>query len=133
VEVGADASHLNNRIPYARYFNAFIKPELNHGYLTIPQAALDGKQFPYARGKGLGGSSLIYFMVYTRGGSADYNRWPELVGDDDWRWEKTKERFQKVRYMIKASVSRVTDFVFVRLNRSAQTSQARFADMQIRT
>lgn len=96
VEIGDSDSDITDRIPYSRYLNAFTKPKLDHGYMTTPQSALDGKKLPYARGKGLGGSSAINFMVYTRGASADYDRWAKLAGDEDWGWQKTKERFKQV-------------------------------------
>lgn len=95
IEIGGDDSDITDRIPYKR-FSAFMKENLDHGYITTPQSALDGKKLPYARGKGLGGSSTVNFMVYTRGASADYDRWAELVGDGDWAWQKTKERFKQV-------------------------------------
>ena len=50
----------------------------------------------YSRGKGLGGSSAINFCVYTRGASADYDRWAELVDDDDWAWSNVERQFNEV-------------------------------------
>jgi choline dehydrogenase-like flavoprotein len=57
--------------------------------------AFGGKKMPYSRGKGLGGSSLINFMGYYYGSSADYDRWADLVGDDAWEWGML-DRFKRV-------------------------------------
>ncbi|KAI9243043.1 GMC oxidoreductase-domain-containing protein, partial [Sporodiniella umbellata] len=95
VEIGDDNSDIRNYSPYERFTNAF-KEKLVHDYQTIPQTELDNKKLPYARGRGLGGSSLTNFMVYTRGSSVDYNAWSELVDDDNWNWENTQKRFQKI-------------------------------------
>ena len=43
-------------------------------------------------------------MVYTTGAAADYDHWAKLVGDEDWRWEKTSERFKKVRQVINREI-----------------------------
>lgn len=83
-------------MPLQRFLNAFTRPDLDHGYLTVRQSAIDGKQLAYARGKGLGGSSLSNFMVWTRGSAADFERWAELVGSEDWGWDSVKKSFQKV-------------------------------------
>lgn len=68
----------------------------NWGYKTVSQHELGGREIGYSRGKGLGGSTAINFCVYTRGCSADYDRWAELVGDDSWSWENSIRRFKKV-------------------------------------
>jgi len=52
----------------------------------------------YARGKGLGGSSLINFGVYLYGSGEDYNRWAELVDDDSWRWENVQRAFRAIEH-----------------------------------
>ena len=57
---------------------------------------MNGREIDYSRGKGLGGSTAINFCVYTRGASADYDRWAELVGDNSWSWEHVGKRFDKV-------------------------------------
>ena len=97
VELGGDGSNITQRNPYERYLNAFIYPDLEHGYTTEAQAGLNGRALPYARGKGLGGSTALNFMIYTPGSSADFDRWAELVGDKDWAWDVTKERLRRVR------------------------------------
>ncbi|KAH8807712.1 glucose-methanol-choline oxidoreductase [Xylogone sp. PMI_703] len=96
IEVGGDGSDINIRSPYGRFLNAFTRPELDHGYSLKPDPNLSGVALPYARGKGLGGSSLINFMCYTRGSAADYDKWAELVGSEDWDWKHTEERFKKI-------------------------------------
>ncbi|KAL2009579.1 hypothetical protein VTN00DRAFT_5386 [Thermoascus crustaceus] len=96
VEMGGENDDVADRIPYERFLTAFKTPKMELGYQTTPQAALGGKQIPYARGKGLGGTSAINFTSYTRGPAADYDRWAELVGDEDWGWMRSKERFKKI-------------------------------------
>ena len=71
-------------------------PSSNWGYQTVPQPHLNGRNIDCSRGKGLGGSTAINFCVYTRGPSSDYDRWAELVGDDTWRWENARRRFNNV-------------------------------------
>ncbi|KAI8582140.1 hypothetical protein K450DRAFT_285409 [Umbelopsis ramanniana AG] len=95
IETG-DHGDVEHRVPYARYLNVFTRPDLDYGYLTAPQVPLDNKVLPYARGKGMGGSSMINFMVYTRGAAGDYDEWAKLVGSDDWAWDAALKRFHKV-------------------------------------
>lgn len=62
---------------------------------------LGGRQIPYTRGKGLGGSSILNFGVYLWGSKRDYERWDELVGEDEdgegtFKWENVKRSFQKI-------------------------------------
>jgi choline dehydrogenase-like flavoprotein len=95
IEAG-DHGDVDHRIPFSRYFNSFARVDLDHGYVTAPVSAVDDKVIPYARGKGLGGSSMINFMVYTRGAADDYEEWAKLVGSDEWSWEAVQARFKKV-------------------------------------
>jgi choline dehydrogenase-like flavoprotein len=97
IEAGGKPEGETLRAPFHRYSLAYTRPDLDHGYLTVPQKELNGRSIQYMRGKGLGGSSVLNFAVYLYGSGEDYNRWAELVGDDSWRWEETKERFKRVR------------------------------------
>jgi choline dehydrogenase-like flavoprotein len=66
--------------------------------VSEPEPALNGRQIQYTRGKGLGGSSILNFGVYVYGSGEDYNRWADLVGDDDWRWEGVKKSFHAIEH-----------------------------------
>lgn len=57
------------------------------GYRTTPQAGLAGRSLDWARGRGLGGSSLVHAMAHMRGCRADFDRWVDATGDDRWSWE----------------------------------------------
>lgn len=56
-----DGLPTQRRQPYQRFSNAFVLPDLEYGYTTVPQPELGGRELPYQRGKGLGGSSMINF------------------------------------------------------------------------
>ncbi|TFK37485.1 GMC oxidoreductase-domain-containing protein, partial [Crucibulum laeve] len=57
-------------------------------FTTVPQPGLNGRQISYARGHILGGSSSVNFMGYTRGSSADYDRYATITGDPGWSWKR---------------------------------------------
>ncbi|VDB96679.1 unnamed protein product [Peniophora sp. CBMAI 1063] len=64
-------------------------------FTTTSQPGLDGRSFSYNRGKALGGSSTLNFMVWTRGSRDDYDRWANVTGDDGWGWDKLEPYMRK--------------------------------------
>ena len=61
------------------------KSARNYGYRTVPQPGLGGRRGWQPRGRGVGGSSLINAMVYTRGHPGDYDDWAR-AGAQGWGW-----------------------------------------------
>jgi len=59
----------------------------NWNYVTTPQKELNGREVPYPRGKGLGGSSANNFMAWVRGPKVDWDDWAATVQDPWWRWD----------------------------------------------
>ncbi|WP_036486508.1 GMC family oxidoreductase [Myxosarcina sp. GI1] len=57
--------------------------EVDWGYFSEPEPYLKNRQIFCPRGKVLGGSSAINFLLYTRGNHYDYDRWQEL-GNPGW-------------------------------------------------
>lgn len=47
------------------------------------------------RGKALGGSSAINYMMYVRGSSQDYDDWATIVGDPSWGSQSMNEYMRK--------------------------------------
>jgi choline dehydrogenase len=74
VEAGGRADSLFVRMPAGNGF-LFGNPVFDWGYHSEPQDALDGRRIYYPRGKGLGGTSLLNGMIYTRGNRRDYDGW----------------------------------------------------------
>ncbi|KAF2108061.1 choline dehydrogenase [Lophiotrema nucula] len=96
VEAGGNPEGEYLQAPTHRYAPAFLRPDLQYGYVSTPQRNLNDRTIDYTRGKGLGGSSIMNFQVYLYGSKEDYNRWAELVGDDSWKWEHTKQSFKAI-------------------------------------
>ncbi|XP_064490285.1 glucose dehydrogenase [FAD, quinone]-like isoform X1 [Ornithodoros turicata] len=71
---------------------------LDWKYRTEPQEAscfgLDGGQSPWPRGKVLGGSSVLNYMLYVRGSRHDYDLW-EKMGATGWSWKDVFPYFLK--------------------------------------
>jgi choline dehydrogenase-like flavoprotein len=82
--------------PFHRFHAVALRPDLDHGYTSEPEAQLHNRSIGYQRGKGLGGSSVLNFAVYLRGSREDYDRWGTLVGDEDWEWKSVKESFKRI-------------------------------------
>ena len=64
-------------------------PVSNWAFKTMPQPGLNGRKGYQPRGKGLGGSSAINAMVYTRGRMRDYDEW-NVAG---WRGRDVEPAF----------------------------------------
>lgn len=74
VEAGGPAESLFVNMPAGNGF-LFGNPVFDWGYSTEPQAALNGRKIYLPRGKGLGGTTILNGMIYTRGNPADYDAW----------------------------------------------------------
>ncbi|MBN3727793.1 GMC family oxidoreductase [Burkholderia sp. Ac-20379] len=66
----------------------------NYGYETEPQPGLGGRRGYQPRGRGLGGSSAINAMIYTRGHPLDYDEWAAL-GCTGWGWQDVLPYFRR--------------------------------------
>ncbi len=89
---GADTSALS-RIPGA--YPQFQDTHYDWGYRTVPQLHLLGRRIFQPRGKVLGGSSAINYMVYIRGNRGDYDQWCD-VGNGGWGYERVLPYFVRM-------------------------------------
>ena len=96
VEAGTNPEGDELRPSFLRYAAFALRPDLDYAYESTPQKTLNDRVIPYTRGKGLGGSTVLNFQVYLYGSAEDYNRWADLVGDDDWKWENTQRSFKAI-------------------------------------
>ena len=93
IEAGGKDDYHWIHIPVG-YLYCIGNPRTDWLYQTEPAAGLNGRTLRYPRGKVLGGSSSINGMIYMRGQSRDYDRWAELTGDDEWRWDRCLADFK---------------------------------------
>ena len=90
LEAGPSDSHLWIHIPLG-YGKLFAKTEVNWGYESEPEPALNGRRIFTPRGKVLGGSSSINGLVYIRGQREDFDRW----GIPGWGFDDLLPYFRK--------------------------------------
>lgn len=71
----------------------------NWKYKTMPSnrycMGMDNAQCNYPRGKVMGGSSVLNYMIYTRGNRRDYDNWARM-GNRGWSFSEVLPYFKKV-------------------------------------
>ncbi|CAG7828806.1 unnamed protein product, partial [Allacma fusca] len=56
---------------------------------------MNSEECYWPRGRSLGGSSTLNFMIYLRGHKYDYERWVNVTGDPRWNYENVLRLFKK--------------------------------------
>ena len=59
-------------------------PTVDWEFVTEPQVGANNRAVHYARGKCLGGSSALNFMIHHRGSAGSYQQWADEVGDQSY-------------------------------------------------
>lgn len=76
--------------------------DVNWKYQTEPSdkfcRAMDGNSCAWPRGKVMGGSSVLNYMIATRGHHKDYDNW-EKLGNPGWAWKDVFPYFKKLETM----------------------------------
>lgn len=62
---------------------------------STPQPNAGNKAYSMPRGKVLGGSSAINYLMYVRGSKNDYDRGWESIGNKGWGWDGLAPYFKK--------------------------------------
>lgn len=96
LESGSDGNSLMIKAPGLFGTHAFLH-KYNWNFRSIPEKTFNNQQHYIPRGKGLGGSSAINAMVYTRGHPSDYDRWSKL-GNEGWSYEEVLPYFKKAEF-----------------------------------
>ncbi|THH22366.1 hypothetical protein EUX98_g8226 [Antrodiella citrinella] len=68
--------------------------KLDWALFSEPQKHLNNRAMFHPRGKGLGGSSLLNFLVLLRPGKAELDSWEDL-GNPGWNWENMLKYMKK--------------------------------------
>jgi choline dehydrogenase len=89
LEAGGADRRREIRIPAA--FSRLYRSAVDWGFSTTPQAALDGREIVFPRGKVLGGCSSINAQIALRGHRADYDGW----GIPGWSWADVLPYFDR--------------------------------------
>jgi choline dehydrogenase-like flavoprotein len=94
VETGPAKASMLSDIPLGIAALVPFRSRHNYAYETTPQPGFGGRKGYQPRGRGLGGSSLINAMVYTRGQPQDYDEWAAL-GCKGWGWADVLPYFKR--------------------------------------
>jgi choline dehydrogenase-like flavoprotein len=100
VEAGDFFEDVNGNLSTVPGYGALVStPAVDWGFKSTPQAALNGRQLDYSRGKTVGGSSATNSMAYHRGAVDSYHFWAQAVGDGSFEWDNFLTYFHKsVKY-----------------------------------
>src|SRR3954462_9604109 len=98
IEAGPRDTHFWIHVPLG-YGKLFTKSEVNWGYESAPEPALNGRRIFTPRGKVLGGSSSINGLVYIRGQPEDFDAW-EVPG---WSHTELVPYFKRAQHQARGA------------------------------
>ncbi|KAF9510528.1 GMC oxidoreductase [Hydnum rufescens UP504] len=82
------------------YFGRSLgNPTFDWAFLTVPQKHVNGRAIVQPRGKLLGGSSALNFMVLGRASKEEYDAF-EALGSNGWNWESFLKYVTKSQTLI---------------------------------
>ncbi|KAF2891390.1 hypothetical protein ILUMI_14783 [Ignelater luminosus] len=94
LEAGGQENDFTDVPGFAPYL---VRSDFNWGYKTIPQTnsclGFRNKQCNYPRGKAIGGSTVINFLMYLRGNKLDFDKWGS--NSPGWDYESVLPYFKK--------------------------------------
>jgi choline dehydrogenase len=86
IEAGGPDRHPLIHIP-AGFVRLLYHPRVTWGYRTEPEVGASGREIPFPRGRGLGGSSSINGLLYVRPFREDIDAW-QAQGAQGWNFEQ---------------------------------------------
>lgn len=96
IEAGPKENYLMDVPMFVHYLQGL---DVNWNYKTKSSntscMGMVNNQCHWPRGRVMGGSSVLNFMIYTRGNRRDYDRWAEL-GNEGWSWNDVHKYFKKL-------------------------------------
>uniref|UniRef100_A0A182J323 Glucose-methanol-choline oxidoreductase N-terminal domain-containing protein n=1 Tax=Anopheles atroparvus TaxID=41427 RepID=A0A182J323_ANOAO len=101
IEAGPRENLLMDIPMFAHYLQTYST--VNWDYRTKPSEryclAFKNNQCRFPRGKVMGGSSVLNYMIYTRGNRRDYDRWAQL-GNPGWSYADVLPYFRKLEHNV---------------------------------
>ena len=94
IEAGADRMDDPQISTPSLYPTLIGREKYDWCYQSVPQPEAGGKKMSQPRGRVLGGSSAINYLMYVRGSRGDYDGW-ESLGNKGWGWEGMRKYFAK--------------------------------------
>ncbi|XP_050730069.1 glucose dehydrogenase [FAD, quinone]-like [Eriocheir sinensis] len=95
LEAGGDETEISDVPALAGYLQL---SKMDWRYKTEPQdsacLAMAGRRCNWPRGKVMGGSSVLNYMLYVRGNRRDYDQW-EALGNPGWGYDHVLHYFKK--------------------------------------
>ncbi|XP_050539418.1 glucose dehydrogenase [FAD, quinone]-like isoform X2 [Daktulosphaira vitifoliae] len=95
IEAGQKSTHLMDVPITAVYLQG---SDVDWKYKTVPMnnscLSFDKRRCKIPRGKVMGGSSILNFMIYNRGNRRDYDNWAAL-GNEGWSYDQVLKYFIK--------------------------------------
>lgn len=105
IEAGRSENFLMDIPMMVHYLQAY---NVNWGYKTARSEkfclAMKNNQCNWPRGKVMGGSSVLNYMVYTRGNKRDYDNWAAL-GNPGWDYKNVSHYFRKLENNIVPNIT----------------------------
>ncbi|KAK4505388.1 hypothetical protein PRZ48_003351 [Zasmidium cellare] len=80
------------------FLQLYSNDKYDWDFKTTSQKSEDGAVHAWPRGKGLGGSSMINFLMYSHCSKSDLDIWRDL-GNPGWGWDDIIPYFQRIERM----------------------------------